>query len=90
MLIRNTWCIVATQSGHFEIILSNALLFPQAELGGRIPVRATVDIDTLLPMLFAAGFSLAPPFRQLFTKKVEPNGFLSSGWLNVVVNLRLI
>ena len=29
-------------------------------------------------MLFAAGFSLAPPFRQLFTKKVEPNGFLSS------------
>ena len=34
--------------------------------------------------------NLAPPFRQLFTKRVEPNGFLSSDWLNVVVNLRLI
>ena len=75
-----------TQSGHFEVIPSTALLFPQAERG----VRATVDIDTFLPMLFAAGFSLAPPFRQLFTKRVEPNGFLSSDWLNVVVNSRLI
>ena len=49
-----------------------------------------MDIDTFLPMLFAAGFSLAPPFRQLFTKRVEPNGFLSSDWLNVVVNLLLL
>ena len=49
----------------------------------------TVDIDTFLPMLFTAGFSSAPPLRQLFTERVEPNGFLSSDWLNVVVNLRL-
>ena len=40
--------------------------------------------------MLAAGFYLAPPFRQLFTKRVEPNGFLSSDWLNVVVNLKLI
>ena len=53
-------------------------------------VRATVDIDTFHLILFAARVSLAPPFRQLFTKRVEPNGFLSSDWRKVVVNLRLI
>ena len=49
-----------------------------------------MDIDSFLPILFAARVSLALPFRQLFTERVEPNGFLSSDWLNVVVNLRLI
>ena len=49
-----------------------------------------MDIDTFLPILFAARVSLAPPFRQLFTKRVEQNGFLSFDWLKVVVNLRFI
>ena len=75
LLIRNTWCIVAIQSGHFEIIPSTALLFPQAELRGRIPVRATVDIDTFL---FRCCLQQVFPWLLLF------DNYLPKGWNQTV------
>ena len=59
----------------------------RGSLGNKSPKFSwMVDIDTLFSILFTTPVSLTPPFRQLFAKRVERKGFLSSDWLNVVVN----